>query len=330
VLVAPSQFAVRRLPPGSATIDLVAGTYVRAPNVPPGTPPALGAADEVPITSPYSVAVDGLDVYHLDGSVVRYVTAGLSRVVIEREGVARPLGLAAAPGALYLSDTGTGRILRYAIPCGVRCGEPSVLATGILNAKGLAVGADGTVYVAEAGRNRIIGIVGANPPFVVAGGGASMADGVPGPSAVISGVDAVAVDSTDGAIYFTDTVQHRVRKVSGGIVATVAGTGGANWVTNWTVATDALLQPITQPSGLAIGGGALWIASELDARIYRVPLGASVPPTATVPVSTPTRTASVVPTRTPTLPPTATVVPTATRTATAAPTCFPGCLAVTL
>lgn len=330
LLAQANQNVVRRLR-ADGVIELVAGTYVRQPStVPtPSTPllPALSTA----INAPYAVSVDGREVYHTTDHTIRVVADGLTRVIVDTD-VRNPSGLAVADDWLYVSDTSNGRVVRYAIPCGMRCATPTVLASGLTQPKGLAVAADGTIYVAETGANRVRAVRPDGTIFTAAGGGTTLGDGGSASAAKLSAPEAVAIDSADGALYIADTGQHRVRRVSGGIITTVAGTGAGNSVLNFVRASDALAQPITSPSGLAVGGGSLWIASEADARIYRVPLGVGPPSTAAATsTQSPAQTHTATRTATP-VPPTATRTASATSTCTATvgPTCFPGCVAVTL
>jgi uncharacterized protein (TIGR03437 family) len=58
----------------------------------------------------------------------------------------------------------------------------------------------------------------------VAGAGWSLADNVPAASAQLSGPGGVAVDSA-GNLYIADTGNGRIRKISNGVIATVAGNG---------------------------------------------------------------------------------------------------------
>jgi RHS repeat-associated protein len=96
---------------------------------------------------------------------------------------------------------------------------------------GIAIGADGSIYVADAGNNRIR-VVRASDGSVstLAGDGtAGFADG-PGGSAKFNGPRAVAVDAS-GVVYVADTGNNRIRRIaSDGSVTTLAGDGTAGLV----------------------------------------------------------------------------------------------------
>src|SRR5258708_18135169 len=66
-------------------------------------------------------------------------------------------------------------------------------------------------------------------------------------SAQISYTDGVAVEST-GNLYMADTGNYRIRKVSGGVITTVAGYGPAHHPSDDATATPA---PISFPLGLS-------------------------------------------------------------------------------
>ena len=59
-------------------------------------------------------------------------------------------------------------------------------------------------------------------------GSSSIGDGGPPLAAEFSTIQGIAVDRF-GNLYLSDTDNHRVRKVSGGVIATIAGTGVAGF-----------------------------------------------------------------------------------------------------
>jgi len=69
----------------------------------------------------------------------------------------------AATGALWITeDQNPGRLIRF------YGGQTTVMAVGLASPQGIALGRDGTVYVAEQGNNRIL----AFPPDLLTGRGA--------------------------------------------------------------------------------------------------------------------------------------------------------------
>lgn len=93
-------------------------------------------------------------------------------------------------------------------------------------------------------------------------------DNGPATAALLTLPGAVALDSS-GNVYIADTKNHCVRKVSGGTITNVAGTGGtAGYSTDGTTATSALL---SSPAGLAFDSkGVLYIADTGNHVIRKV------------------------------------------------------------
>jgi DNA-binding beta-propeller fold protein YncE len=95
---------------------------------------------------------------------------------------------------------------------------------------GIAVAADGTIYVSDAGEsNRIRKITPEGVVTTLAGGNEGFADGA-GPAASFNTPSGIALD-TKGNLYVADTGNNRIRKVTPeGQVSTVAGDGTAGYV----------------------------------------------------------------------------------------------------
>lgn len=97
-----------------------------------------------------------------------------------------------------------------------------------------------------------------------------LGDGGPAVCAKLNFPSAVAVDEV-GNLYIADTMHHRVRKVdaSSGLIATVAGTGQARFSGDGGLAVQAALN---EPTGVAVEGGALYIADQSNNRVRKVEL----------------------------------------------------------
>src|SRR5215831_11241428 len=82
----------------------------------------------------------------------------------------------------------------------------------------------------------------------------------------------VAVDA-NGNVYIGDTANHRVRKVSGGVITTFAGTGGVGFSGDGGLATAAA---IGNPVGLLVHNGLLYIANAGRSRFRTVDLSTHI------------------------------------------------------
>lgn len=91
----------------------------------------------------------------------------------------------------------------------------------------VAVGPDGTIYIADTNKNRIrqVDTDGVASTFAGKGWNASSGDGGPAIDAAVSFPSSVDVDG-QGNVYFNDNEGHKIRKVdTNGIISTVAGNG---------------------------------------------------------------------------------------------------------
>ena len=133
---------------------------------------------------------------------------------------------------------------------------------------GVAVDAAGNVYIADTVNNRIRKV--ANGVIsTVAGNGTLGYSGDDGPatSAQLSWPAGVAVDSA-GNLYVADQNNNRIRKVSNGVITTVAGNGMPGYSGDNGPATSAKLYG---PKGVAVdSAGNLYIADTSNQRIRKV------------------------------------------------------------
>lgn len=137
----------------------------------------------------------------------------------------------------------------------------------------LAVGPDGTLYIADALNHRIRKVDAARKTIeTIAGTGEPgfSGDGGPATQAKIANVKDLEI-GPDGRLYLADTDNHRVRAIdlATGVIQTVAGTGETGPGEN---GKPPLETPFNRPFGIAFdAAGALYIADTFNSRIVRVP-----------------------------------------------------------
>lgn len=140
---------------------------------------------------------------------------------------------------------------------------------GLNYPSGIAVGADGSLYIAEVFANRIrrVGPDGIISTFAGTGEAGFSGDGGLATMAALHFPSAVAADSY-GNIYVTDNRNHRIRRIGpDGVISTVAGTGQYGFSGDHGQATHARLG---YPRGLAVSpDGTVYIA-DISNRIRRV------------------------------------------------------------
>ncbi len=191
-----------------------------------------------------------------------------------------PSGIAiASDGSVFVADTANNRVRRIS-PDGTVitvagngiagfAGDGGSATTALLNGPmGLALAADGTLYIADTGNNRIRQVSPAGDIGTWAGNGnaAFFGDGSRATLAALRGPRAIALDA-DGVLYIADSQNHRIRRVLNGIIDTVAGRG-QGFGGDGGPAVDALFN---FPSALAIDAqGNLFIADQGNARVRKL------------------------------------------------------------
>ncbi|MGD9696815.1 MAG: hypothetical protein AB7V42_14285 [Thermoleophilia bacterium] len=215
-----------------------------------------------------------------------------------------PAGVAVAPdGTMFVSDYSANRVRRIA-PDGTItafagtgtlgfAGDGGPAAGARLSGPwGLALGPDGSLYIADMGNGRIRRVAPDGTITTFAGSSPAPAfsgDGGPAPSAELSSPTGVAV-APDGSVFIADNGNGRIRKVAAdGTIATIAG-GGASSPGDGGPASAASL---SAPAGVAVApGGSILLTDTYKNRIRRVtnawtpaadPAPAPAPPPAATP-----------------------------------------------
>jgi uncharacterized protein (TIGR03437 family) len=248
-----------------------------------------GAATKAQFNTPQGVAVDSSGNFYVADSannVVRKVTAGgvISNFAGNGTGgfggdngaatgaqLNSPHGVAVdSAGNVYIADTGNARVRK------VSGGVISTIAgSGTVGFSGdggsgtsaqlssptsLAVDSSGNVYIADFGNNAIRELSSAGTISTVAGNGRQgySGDGGAGTQAQLNGPQGVGVDSA-GNVYIADTLNNRVRKLSGGNIQTVAGIGIPGNAGDGGPAASAQL---AAPTGLAVdSSGSIYVSN---------------------------------------------------------------------
>lgn len=134
----------------------------------------------------------------------------------------------------------------------------------------LAFDPAGNLFVADQATNRIRRVAPSGSITTVAGGGSpadGMGDGGPATASALSAPSGVVVGA-DGALYVSDTGHHRLRKVSGGVITTVAG--GVRGRTGGDGGPAAKAQ-FSNPAGLARdAAGNTYVADHEANRVRRI------------------------------------------------------------
>ncbi|EYF00808.1 NHL domain-containing protein [Chondromyces apiculatus] len=191
-------------------------------------------------------------------------------------------GVAVGPdGSVYLSSSFQQRVRRVApdgplwtvtgTGTGGGAGDGGPAAQAQVHVpRGLALGSDGSLYIAEQGGHRVRRVAADGGISTVAGTGQQgfSGDGGPATQARLSGPFSVAAAS-DGTLFIADTQNHRIRRVgTDGTITTIAGSGTAGDTGDEGPATEARLRG---PRGVVVApDGGLYIVDTQNHRIRHV------------------------------------------------------------
>jgi uncharacterized protein (TIGR03437 family) len=271
-----------------------------AGNGTPGFSGDGGPATSAQLKGPMGVAVDSagnLYIADLDNYRVRKVSHGVITTVVGNgtRGVSgdnvpptstqlwNPKELAVdSAGNLYINDD-TARILKVSNgvittvagngTAGFSGDNIPAVNAQLMYAEGIAVDSAGNLYIADTYNERIREV--SNGVIRTVAGNGTMGfsgDNGPATSAQLSYPARVAVDSA-GNVYVADSYNWRVRKISGGAIATVAGNGTFGFSGDNGPATSAQVGP----GGVAVDSAGNVYVADLDNNRIRIltPAGSS-------------------------------------------------------
>jgi uncharacterized protein (TIGR03437 family) len=198
-------------------------------------------------------------------------------------GLSNPYGVAVdKSGNVYIAEPADGRI-RQVNAKGV---INTIVGTGIGGWNGdgvaassaqlnrpysIAIDSSGNLYIADFANNRVrkVDNSGTGKIATVAGSGffAYSGDGGRATSAQLNGPRAVTAD-TAGNLYIADTANSVVRKVTAGLISTIAGNASPGFSGDSGSATSA---QINSPQGIAVdSNGTVYVADTANSRIRKI------------------------------------------------------------
>jgi len=270
----------------------------------PGFSGDNGPAASAQLNDPWGVAVDSADNLYIadtNNDRIRKVTNGVITTVAGSgnlgfsgdNGPAAsaqlyvPAGVAVDPaGNLYIADLRNSRVRKVSNGViitvagnGVCCdfsGDNGPAASAQLYfPQGVAVDPGGNLYIADTRNNRIRKVTNGVITTVAGSGNPGFSgDNGPAASAQLYVPAGVAVDSA-GNLYIADTGNSRIRKVTNGVITTVAGSGNPGFSGDNGPAASAQL---SVPAGVAVdSAGNIYIADNARIRIL-TPCAFSVGP----------------------------------------------------
>ena len=263
---------------------------------------ALGGAPSTSLYTPIAVAVDGNTTIYVGDSafmVHSYTLAGAwssaagtgaagysgdgGRATAAQLTAVRDLAVDLA-GTLYIADAVRARSVNQSLIIHTVAGDGYLHAVGdggpatsahLYQPAAVALDYGGNLYVADTGTQRVRQVTSSGMIVTVAGTGIAGYNGDQGPAgnALLNSPASVALDGVGNPV-IADTVNQRIRKVTGGIISSVLGTGAAG---SGPQNTAPLKTPLRSPGGVCIDlAGNLYTVDTLNNRVLQAPPGGLV------------------------------------------------------
>jgi trimeric autotransporter adhesin len=183
----------------------------------------------------------------------------------------RPNGVAVdSQGNIYVADLRNGRVREISNGMITTLAGEMPMNNQLSSPTGVAIDSQSNLYVSDSGgyifeiSNGVVTNIAGNGAFGYSG------DNGPATSASFALPNGVAVDS-QGNIYIADTYNNRIRKISNGIITTIAGNDSGTYNGDNIPATSATLY---SPNGVAVDSqGNVYIADTLNYRIREISNG---------------------------------------------------------
>lgn len=180
---------------------------------------------------------------------------------VQTASLAGPVGTAFdAAGNLYVTEWGGG-LRKIATD-----GTVSTLASALDQPFGVAVGSDGSVFVASSGRNKVLKISQAGVVTTLAGSGTALSDDGIGTAASFAAPRGLAIDGA-GNLYVSDQASGKIRKISpAGVVTTLAGGNTSGFADGTGSAASFSL-----PAHMALdAGGNIYVVDGGNNRVRKI------------------------------------------------------------
>lgn len=141
--------------------------------------------------------------------------------------IGSPMGVAVdSTGQVYISDAYFGKVRVVSLDGKIKTVGAKPSSPGLSQPSQMAVGPNGVLYVADTPMGRVYAYTSSgSPPWLTFAGSTSgfSGDGGAPTSAQMSGTKAVAVSPDGNTVWVADGNNCRVRKITGGLISTIAG-----------------------------------------------------------------------------------------------------------